>query len=205
MTSAEFLQQLAQHLQCLQDEERANAMAYYNEYFAEAGEEHAAEAIEHLGSPQSVAERIIKEVGEGRTSEPQPKANAAQYTAPPMVQQPASSSNVGRVLLAILVIVVTSPFWIAIPIVWFTLAFVLAVIPVTFAVAGVIAPIQGILGIVTGNIGSGLFDLGGGVLCIGLAMLTWLPCYRLAGLMLKLFGKLCAAIFGALSGKERHA
>lgn len=210
MTSAEFLQQLAQHLQCLQDEERANAMAYYNEYFEEAGAENEAEAIERLGSPQSVAERIIREVGESRAAEPQHSApqsgvKPAQYTVPPMQQdQNSASSSGGRVLFAVLVILLTSPFWIAIPIVWFTIVGLLAVLPLIFAFAGVVAPIQGIVGMVTGHFGSGLFDLGGGVLCIGLTLLTWKPCFWLAGKLIKLFGKLCVSIFSALSGKERR-
>ncbi|MBR3630512.1 MAG: hypothetical protein IKN55_08605 [Oscillospiraceae bacterium] len=60
MTATEFLTQLDAALFGLSGEERESALEYYREYFADAGE-NADAAAEALGSPQSVAERIIAE------------------------------------------------------------------------------------------------------------------------------------------------
>lgn len=67
MTSTEFLGALESSLYSLTPEERESALSYYREYLEEAGADEAA-AIRALGSPQSVAERIIREIGENRSS-----------------------------------------------------------------------------------------------------------------------------------------
>ncbi len=200
MTAAEFLQQLAANLQCLQEEERASAMAYYHEYFEEAGEENEVEAVERLGSPQSVAERIIMDVNAEGIALP-PKSGAASYayeSGAPTVQK----DSTGRVILAIVLIILTFPFWIAIPIVWFTFVFLLVFLPFTFFASGIAAVIQSIFKFMTLNIAGGIWDLGGGLFLLGLTMLIWYPFVKLAWTMTKGFGKMCAGIFKFLCGKE---
>jgi uncharacterized membrane protein len=200
MTAAEFLQQLAANLQCLQEEERASAMAYYHEYFEEAGEENEVEAVERLGSPQSVAERIIMDVNAEGIALP-PKSGAASYayeSGAPTVQK----DSTGRVILAIVLIILTFPFWIAIPIVWFTYVFLLVFLPFTFFTSGIAAVIQSIFKCMTLNIAGGIWDLGGGLFLLGLTMLIWYPFVKLAWTMTKGFGKMCAGIFKFLCGKE---
>ncbi len=203
MTASEFLQQLAANLQCLQDDERASAMAYYHEYFEEAGEENEAEAAERLGSPQSVAERIIRELGSEGVQNTAPKAASAyDYTA--AAPQSGQKDSGGRIVMAVLVILLTFPFWIAIPIVWFTIVFLLLFLPLVFAFAGIAAPIQAIFGFMTGNIAGSMWDLGGGIFLIGLTMFLWYPSFKLAWLLTKLFGKMCAGIWRLLAGKEKN-
>jgi len=200
MTAAEFLQQLAANLQCLQEEERASAMAYYHEYFEEAGEENEMEAVERLGSPQSVAERIIMDVNAEGIALP-PKSGAASYayeSGAPTVQK----DSTGRVILAIVLIILTFPFWIAIPIVWFTFVFLLVFLPFTFFASGIAAVIQSIFKCMTLNVAGGIWDLGGGLFLLGLTMLIWYPFVKLAWTMTKGFGKMCAGIFKFLCGKE---
>ncbi len=206
MTSSEFLQQLAANLQCLQDEERANAMAYYHEYFEEAGEENEAEAVERLGSPQSVAERIIKEIGaeSAFTSAAAPKTSSAAYdyasaaSAAPAIKK----DSTGRTVLAIVILLLTFPFWIAFPIVWFTIVMLLFVLPVTLGLSGVAAVVQSAFSFMFGDIAMGMWDMGGGLFLIGLIMLTWYPSFKLGKLMTVGFGKMCSGIFKFLSGKE---
>ncbi len=205
MTGNEFLQQLAQHLQCLPDDERANAMAYYQEYLEEAGEEKEEEAVENLGSPQSVAERIIKELG---VSVPngEPKQNkAAQYTVPSMAQATfQSTADAGRIILAIIILVLTSPFWIAVPIVWFTIVLILPIIAVSFFFAGIVAVLQGFYDLFGGMMDLALLDFGVAFMVIGLFMFIWYPCFKGAWELTKLFGRLCRAVFCLLIGKENH-
>lgn len=193
MTSSEFLQQLAANLQSLQEEERASAMAYYHEYFEEAGEENEAEAVERLGSPQSVAERIIREIG---------AESVQQNAAPKPEAAPVQKDSTGRTILAIVLILLTMPVWIAIPIVWFTIVLLLIVLPVSLGFSGIAVVVQSAFTFMFGNIMGGMWDMGGGLFLIGFVMLTWYPCFKLAKLMTVGFGKMCVRIFKFLSGKE---
>ena len=60
MTKQEFMYRLAQQLLSLPPEERVCALTFYDEYFADAGEENVQQVIQELGSPEEVA-RTIKE------------------------------------------------------------------------------------------------------------------------------------------------
>ena len=60
MTKQEFMYRLAQQLLSLPPEERVCALTFYEEYFADAGEENVQQVIQELGSPEEVA-RTIKE------------------------------------------------------------------------------------------------------------------------------------------------
>ena len=55
MNRIEFMDQLKDLLREISAEEREEALQYYEDYFADAGEEHEAEVIRELGSPQKVA------------------------------------------------------------------------------------------------------------------------------------------------------
>ena len=66
MNKAEFLAGLRDALAGkLPSGELEDVLSYYEEYFADAGEEHEAEAAEGLGSPASVAAQVL----EGRTGQ----------------------------------------------------------------------------------------------------------------------------------------
>ena len=59
MNRAQFMEQLEKLLSDISEEERLEALDYYNSYFDDAGEENEAEVIQELGSPGKVA-AIIK-------------------------------------------------------------------------------------------------------------------------------------------------
>ena len=59
MNRQEYMKQLKEQLKRLPKEDFARAVEYYEEYFAEAGEENEAKAIEDLGSPKEAADQII--------------------------------------------------------------------------------------------------------------------------------------------------
>lgn len=58
MRRTDFLNELERLLSDLPEEERREALQYYEDYFADAGEEKEEEVIRELGSPQKVAESI---------------------------------------------------------------------------------------------------------------------------------------------------
>ncbi|MGI6006598.1 MAG: DUF1700 domain-containing protein [Ruminococcus sp.] len=63
MNRKEFMEQLERLLADIPDGDREDAIAYYNDYFDEAGEEHEAEIIQELGSPGKVAATIMAGMG----------------------------------------------------------------------------------------------------------------------------------------------
>lgn len=58
MDKKEYLNRLQMQLDDLTNEERREALEYYEEYFADAGEENEDEVIRSLGEPEQVAEQI---------------------------------------------------------------------------------------------------------------------------------------------------
>ena len=58
MDKRKFLEELQMELSELTFEERGEALEYYEEYFADAGEENEEDVIRSLGTPQQVAEQI---------------------------------------------------------------------------------------------------------------------------------------------------
>ncbi len=206
MTSSEFLGALEQQLYVLTPDERESALSYYREYLEEAGTDVRA-AIEALGSPQSVAERIIREIGESRVASTAKSATDYQYTADPMPEMtaPQQKSGIegGRLALTIIVIILTFPIWITVFSVWFSLVVALVAVIASLAFAAIAAPIQGIGELFGSMIGEGLWDIGSGFFSAGLVLLLWKPFwlgikYSAIGL-----GRACKSIINGLMGKER--
>ncbi|MCI8382284.1 MAG: DUF1700 domain-containing protein [Lachnospiraceae bacterium] len=72
MDKKEYLNRLQMQLEDLTNEERREALEYYEEYFADAGEENEDEVICSLGEPEQVAEQIkagLHKEGEGMFTE----------------------------------------------------------------------------------------------------------------------------------------
>lgn len=61
MTRQEYLSELNTHLMSLPDEERNDAVRFYEEYFEDAGIENEAAVMEELGKPYTLAKSIICE------------------------------------------------------------------------------------------------------------------------------------------------
>ncbi|MBE6987434.1 MAG: hypothetical protein E7432_01470 [Ruminococcaceae bacterium] len=64
MSKEQFIARLKNALSPLSAEDIRNAVEYYEEYFADAGEENQADVISALGSPEALAENIIREAGQ---------------------------------------------------------------------------------------------------------------------------------------------
>lgn len=83
MTKYEYLAKLEQLLSSLPEQERRDAMNYYEEYFVSAGPEKEAETIRELGTPEEAARKIL----EGSDAVP-PESGAPAYTAQPAAAVP---------------------------------------------------------------------------------------------------------------------
>jgi len=83
MTRKEFMGELSERLGRLTPSERASALAYYEEYFDEAGPDREQDVIRELGSPASVASRILAEhaVKEARAAPYNPRKGFSAFWA----------------------------------------------------------------------------------------------------------------------------
>lgn len=163
MTKQEFMYRLAQQLVSLPPEERVCALKFYDEYFADAGEENWEAVMAELGSPEEVA-RTIKEdfaqrnpgyrpdagtgsqyayrpgpryqPGQGRQSYTTYTTNPHDYSGPPAVGKQKGMSGGSIALIAVLLIL-GSPIWITLLAVAFALAVGLIAVIVGLAAAAV--------------------------------------------------------------------
>ncbi len=62
MNRLDFMNQLEYLLQDIPDDEKMDALAYYQDYLEEAGDEHEAQAIREFGSPERVAAIIRSDI-----------------------------------------------------------------------------------------------------------------------------------------------
>lgn len=202
MTSTEFLGALESQLCTLTPEERESALTYYREYLEEAGTEEAA-AIRALGSPQSVAERIIREVDENRVAYAGNSRMNYQYAAAETPPSP-SDDHAARIALTILVIILTFPIWITVFSLWFAVVVTLASFLLAFAFSVIAAPLQGIILIAGDYVGEGLWTIGAGIVMLGLTLLLWKPIqlgikYSTIGLF-----RLCKLCISGLLGRRNQ-
>ena len=80
MNRADYMAALRRALSVLPEEERANALRYYEEYFDDAGPENEAKAIEELGEPAKVAAQILADYRE-LTAVPPSRSDCRSYSA----------------------------------------------------------------------------------------------------------------------------
>ena len=73
MNRVEFMQQLERLLSDVSESDRLDALAYYNDYFDEAGIENEAQVIRELGSPEKVVATIKMDLNSSGNT-------AAEYT-----------------------------------------------------------------------------------------------------------------------------
>ena len=126
MNRQEFLRQLESLLMSIPANERADALAYYNDYFDEAGIENEQNVIQELGSPQRVAQSIIEDVrnsGYGAYEGAQSDENSAdQYTQSSYQAQGGYQNQyqdvekkkfkTWQIVLIVILLVVSFPVWI---------------------------------------------------------------------------------------------
>ena len=86
MNRMEFMRELENLLEGIPQKEREEALAYYNDYFDDAGAENEQNVIQSLGSPEKVAESIRRDMGEDASyfAEKAPEYEVVSYRENPM-------------------------------------------------------------------------------------------------------------------------
>ena len=182
MTKQEFMYRLAQQLVSLPPEERLCALKFYDEYFADAGEENWEALLRDLGSPEEVARAIQEDFAQRNPGynpsgsyayRPGPQYRPGQgpqtYTTNPetYVQrgygpQPAvyqKRSGCGTVLVVMLLIL-GSPLW---------LVLLIAALGVFIGLVGaVIGVVAAVVALIVSLVGAGVVCAWGGITTLAL-------------------------------------
>lgn len=82
MTAYEYLNALRDALGVLPEDERENAIRYYEEYFLDAGPENEARVIEELGAPEQIARQILGDYKEVARVAPRPESGQDSDSEP---------------------------------------------------------------------------------------------------------------------------
>lgn len=101
MTKYEYLAKLERLLSSLPEQERRDAMNYYEEYFVSAGPDKEAEAIHDLGTPEQAARKILE--GEGAAPS---GTGAPAYTQSSAAEPPVARRKIPTVVLVVAGVVV---------------------------------------------------------------------------------------------------
>lgn len=94
MTKYEFLGDLSRLLKDLPEEERKQALHYYEDYFADAGEDNEQEVLNELGSPENIAELIKADSPDEITYGDGASTHATAPLQPYKAAEPEHSENV---------------------------------------------------------------------------------------------------------------
>ena len=214
MNRVEFMETLSRLLQDIPEEDRIDALKYYNDYFDEAGEENEEQVIREFGAPEEVAENIkadLKGKTENTTHGQQEEYQSAgqQYQMNHQENKQSSeyqygtsddqkNARIGKIVLIVALAIIIGPVLIPIigGILAAGLAMVLTIIVGVFAlvIAGAAIAIVGISMVISGSVillpqtAAGLALIGSGLIIMVLGVVATVG-----------FGKLCEVVLRGLA------
>lgn len=203
MNRQEFLRQLESLLMNIPEQERADALAYYNDYFDEAGVENEQNVIQELGSPQKVAQSIIEDVrtsGYRENEESYGYGDSANEYTQNSYQNQSTYHNyqdvekkkfkTWQMVLIVILLIVSFPVWIGL---------------VAGLFGALIGLLGGLFGILVGIVATGFGLTIGGIAIFGAGLMTVMvvpvegvTCMGV-GLLLTSIGILLSLLFVLLS------
>ena len=164
MNKTEFMAELEAQLSRIDAQERADAIAFYNEYFEEAGAENEQNVIAELGSPAKLAAQIKADAAVKETQSENSSIKKGLYA-------------IGALILGICALPVALPMVIVVVALIFALlvtvgalAFAFIMIVGAFLFTGVVLIAAGICVFLT-NPAVGIFYIGGGLAITGGSLL----------------------------------
>lgn len=164
MTKNEYMKTLAYSLRHLPKEDFDQALDYFEEYFADAGPENEAKAIEDLGTPEEAAKELILDLAAKNVEEP-PKTVKHSFKAIWVGLLAVCAAPIALPLAVCLAIVVASLLFAALCVLGGILISAFAVIA-----AGLIG-LAGGIALLFSSFADGLATLGFSLICTGLGTL----------------------------------
>lgn len=231
MTKKEFMKELERRLAKIPENEKTDALNYYEDYFADAMIQDDMLVPESMGTPEDIAKQIIEEVVQKEQSEEYFNENAdiksdrneyvpyyrrgeqnsfqnknnyySQKNANPTGQ---TVKNKDAKIVAIILLVISFPFWIGFVIAaaacLFAVLVTLGALVFGFGVSGVALVIAAFL---SSSFAGGMVLSGTGLLLLALAVVMIIPlvlfCVRFLPWLLNGIVKGCKRLFG--NGKEQ--
>jgi uncharacterized membrane protein len=174
----EYLRKLDKKLKRLPPDERANAIAYYAEYFDEAGIANFAYAMDNLGSPSVVAAGILAEYTYQEVREKRPRIKRG-------------ISAVWFAIIGVLALPIGIPLAIAILAVAFAIIVSLGAVFFSLFATATVVTASGLACIIVGaiilpsSLAAGALYIGGGFICISLGILLGYGTYKLLWLSIR--------------------
>lgn len=189
MTKSEFMIELKALLSKIPEEERNDAINYYEDYFADAGILDDGLVPASIGSPKQVADKIIDE--------------AVYEKSPKQEEEEIKENDNSKLILGIVLVLVTSPIWFSILVgigglLFGILAGVGGVI-VGFGVAGIALIVTAFL---SGTLAGGMMLVGVGILLLALALVMIIPLVLYCGKFLPWGVKEIVKLFKRLLGRK---
>lgn len=229
MTKKEFMKELERRLAKIPENEKTDALNYYEDYFADAMIQDDMLVPESMGTPEDIAKQIIEEVVQKEQSEEYFNENADiksdrneyvpyyrrgeqnsfqnhKYNQGNAKSADEKVKNNDAKIVAIILLVLSSPFWIGFVIAaaacLFAALVTLGALVFGFGVAGVSLVIAAFL---SSGFAGGMVLAGTGLLLMALALIMIIPlvlfCVRFLPWLLIGIVKGCKRLFG--SGKEQ--
>lgn len=219
MNKIEFMRQLDVLLVGLPIHEREEALQYYEDYFADAGEENEQSVIEALGTPKKVAENIKRDLSQSRgfeEYEPQKVESGKEMVEyhpeieavkEPVKAEKSSGLSGGMIALIIVLCILASPVLIGIlgavigiGAAWIGLIVAFGAVAISLVVVSIVLVVIGIVGIMQNPL-AGIGVIGTGLLLAAVGILFLMLCVLLAWGIPALIG----AIVGLFRGKKKAA
>lgn len=180
MTKTEFLAEIREKIQGLPQSDIEKFLDYYAEMIDDYTEDGRTqeEAIGELGSVEEIVEQILKET-----------------PLPRLVQEkvrPSRALRAGEIILLILGSPIWLPLALTVVLLFFCVyALVWMVVVLLYAIDAAVL-FGGVAGIfcllpfsLAGNFPQGVFTLGAGLVCIGVGLLFFFVCNKVAGILLR--------------------
>ena len=179
MNRNEYLNIVQDNLSAFSSDERESALAYYNEFFDDAGEENEQAVIASLGDPKKLADTILKESGINSDANSDSGNNSSAVFTPPQTNKKCEKpSDPTRTILIILLVIFTFPFWIGI--VGAAFGVLVAILAVCFAIT-VASCVTAVVCLAVGfaqlfvNPPVGILLIGIGLIALGISILIIFP------------------------------
>lgn len=198
MRKDEYLRELRGRLHGFEEAEIADALAYCEEYFDEAGEGHEEEVIADLGSPAKFAAQLRAE-----------RTIRREYNEPRQPRSQSGLKNTLIVILGIFALPIALPLLLALVCVVFAL--VVTILALAFAgvvsfgaiwIAGIPLIINGFMNL--NSAGNGWIALGGGLLAMGIGTLLCIAFFSLIRYVLPAFQHALSRIYHKAKGGKQH-
>lgn len=198
MNRNEYLAALRGALSGLPDEERANALRYYEEYFDEAGPAGEEQAARDLGAPETVAAQILADYRE-LTAAPRSDGSSQSGQAGAGAAQASPKRTWRGINPWLLLVIAIFAIPVGVPVAAAVFGVLLAVLGVIFAVVVTVVALAACVPLVLLALGAGfiicsffiwwtpasaLVTLGAGFACLSLGILAAMLVVKLCALFL---------------------